>query len=302
MKALQLLISFLFGAALVIICSALIGIWLIAQAGFDNTLAPLSLLVLAFALSMGLCTAGCTYIDLNRISSWKIRVLFLAVVPSIGFCIMLIIYILLQSGGQEFQSLLSSIPYILYFLIPAFFIPIAALATPVGFFVSNKIRKINQKKFQDTYEKYTDTRDGYQYNTIKIGEMIFLAENLSYKPDNGNYWFIENKSKGITTYLYDWNTAKNSCPLGWHIPTKKEWEILTKIYSESGIFYNLIEGGSSGFNALAHEDEDVFWCEDSGGEGKAWTFKIYDNTFWVGTKINLKKCNEGFKIRLIKDV
>ena len=35
------------------------------------------------------------------------------------------------------------------------------------------------------YGSFTDNRDSTEYKTIKIGEQIWLAENLSYTGDNG---------------------------------------------------------------------------------------------------------------------
>ncbi|RKD86136.1 FISUMP domain-containing protein [Mangrovibacterium diazotrophicum] len=114
-----------------------------------------------------------------------------------------------------------------------------------------------------TIEKgsFTDPRDGKIYKTVKIGDQWILAENMAYKPDTGNYWAYENDNSNIAIYgyLYDWETAMNNVPPGWHIPSGDEWLAVAKSlgcknkdswrYLEE-IYPKLVVGGSSGLNML----------------------------------------------------
>jgi len=80
-------------------------------------------------------------------------------------------------------------------------------------------------------KKYiTDRRDGQKYEKIKIGNQWWLAQNLNYAGDNKNKIgeSYENNPENDKKYgrLYDWETAKNICPKGWHLPTKEEWQTL----------------------------------------------------------------------------
>lgn len=98
--------------------------------------------------------------------------------------------------------------------------------------------------------------DGNVYKTIKIGNQEWMAENLrvtKYR-DGSPIPFVTDDSQwsnaylnnaaaycNIETYynsgsnhwyygrLYNWNTIKdnkNIAPIGWHVPTKSEWETL----------------------------------------------------------------------------
>jgi uncharacterized protein (TIGR02145 family) len=52
-----------------------------------------------------------------------------------------------------------------------------------------------------------------------------MAENLNFEA-NGSKCY-DNKPENCGKYgrLYDWNTAKEACPSGWHLPSKEEWAI-----------------------------------------------------------------------------
>jgi uncharacterized protein (TIGR02145 family) len=54
-----------------------------------------------------------------------------------------------------------------------------------------------------------------------------MAENLAYKASSG-CWSYNNNDSSVSKYgyLYNWETAKISCPSGWHLPGDTEWTIL----------------------------------------------------------------------------
>lgn len=122
----------------------------------------------------------------------------------------------------------------------------------------------NEIRFQTNETgTFTDTRDGKIYKTIKIGEQWLMAENLAYKPEQGNFWVYGNNSDNVPKYgyLYDWETAKKVAPKGWHLPTETDWKTLRKSLGGKSDMYKYLGGtmevvykqmtvGGSGFNAL----------------------------------------------------
>jgi uncharacterized protein (TIGR02145 family) len=83
---------------------------------------------------------------------------------------------------------------------------------------------------------FTDKRDNHMYEWVIIGEQIWMAENLAYMPyacgpdSQCGIWVYGYYGSGsfyetYTTYgcLYDWKTALEVCPDGWHLPSDEEW-------------------------------------------------------------------------------
>ncbi|MFC2104693.1 FISUMP domain-containing protein [Bacteroidota bacterium] len=74
---------------------------------------------------------------------------------------------------------------------------------------------------------YTDVRDGQIYKTVKIGDRVWMAENLNFDAGDSS-WVYPNTISNAATYgrLYNWTTACNVCPDGWYLPSDDEWSTL----------------------------------------------------------------------------
>jgi uncharacterized protein (TIGR02145 family) len=75
-----------------------------------------------------------------------------------------------------------------------------------------------------------DARNSQRYHTITTGNKTWMAQNLNY-PAVGHSWCYENNASNCDKYgrLYDWYTATDVCPSGWHLPTRQEWNDLVTV-------------------------------------------------------------------------
>lgn len=174
---------------------------------------------------------------------------------------------------------------------------------------------------QDT-TAFTDNRDGKVYKTVLIGSQTWFAENLNY--DMPNSWCIECETYGR---VYTYQAATQGCPLGWHLPSEAEWNVLTDFAGgRSVVGGNLKETGTehwkspntgatntSGFTALPHGYRSMngvlnfktkmgLWW--SSGENvkfpmNAWSLRLDYNKSEVSYVESDK--NVGLSVRCIKD-
>jgi len=167
----------------------------------------------------------------------------------------------------------------------------------------------------DKSEQFTDLRDGQTYPIVQIGTQVWMAANLAFKTDSG-CWAYDNKQSNVISYgyLYNWEMAKNVCPIGWHLPSKEEFETLLQNFGGSDTkssYKALIPSGNSGFSVLfagfsvksrfsQNGKETAFWSSSEDGKKIAWTLSAASITQIAGIYSFFNK-NSGLSVRCIKD-
>ncbi len=188
--------------------------------------------------------------------------------------------------------------------------------------------------------KYVDPRDKKEYKTVLIDGQLWLAQNFAYKPESGNYWIYENDEKNLEKYgyFYDWETAKQACPNGWHLPSDDEIYHLIEYlcpfdqiqldegdrvcFQREEAYKALLTGGDSGFSAhlsgyyssisqefMNHGISACFWTTSEGGvDNQIYILELTHESNIVNFKeykwsadLKTESKEEGCSLRLIKD-
>ncbi|MFH1160449.1 MAG: FISUMP domain-containing protein [bacterium] len=104
---------------------------------------------------------------------------------------------------------------------------------------------------------FKDKRDGNMYQWVKLGNKVWMAENLKYLVPAG-CWAYENDSANATGfgYLYDWTAAQMACPKGWHLPSAGEFEMLIETL-----------GGDSIAGSKLQEMDTLLWRQNDSLSG-----------------------------------
>lgn len=93
--------------------------------------------------------------------------------------------------------------------------------------------RYNMRENNDGYEELCDLRDKLVYGAQKIGDNIWMTQNLNYDMD-GSYRPNTNQYSAKYGRYYTWNAAMAACPSGWHLPSVNEFKKLIKIAGDEG--------------------------------------------------------------------
>ncbi len=195
--------------------------------------------------------------------------------------------------------------------------------------VISRIKETNSPGIQNniiSYRFFTDKRDGRIYKILQIGDQVWMAENLSYKAGSG-CWSYNNDQGNVSVYgyLYNWATAKNVCPPGWHLPADSEWNALIDHLGGSWVAGGMLkeagtrhwitpnEGATNetGFSALPGGlrfgsgtssyigTYGYWWTSDEGSPVYAWYRGMCSHGKDIGRYAYYKR--SGFSVRCLKN-
>jgi uncharacterized protein (TIGR02145 family) len=158
--------------------------------------------------------------------------------------------------------------------------------------------------------KVTDY-EGNQYKWVRIGDQVWMAENLKATKFNDGTaiplvtsdnsweinwssaycWYHNDSARYADPYgaLYNWyaidtatNGGRNVCPSGWHVPSDAEWTELTDYLGGFEVAGgNLKETGTTQwFNPNAGATNESGFTAIPGG--RRWDFGMFDFVFYYG--------------------
>ncbi len=127
-------------------------------------------------------------------------------------------------------------------------------------------------------DKFTDPRDGNTYSTITVNSITWMTENLKYIVMGEDAYFFDNNPDNVPScgVLYDWNTAMEACPDGWHLPSGSEFWTLVNHFEPEELW------GSTGSGPIS------FDIQLGGMQNHEGTFTEMDESayFWTSTEYN----------------
>ena len=174
----------------------------------------------------------------------------------------------------------------------------------------------------------TDPRDGQVYRTVKIGNQIWMAQNLNYNVPGSKCYNDDPENAKKYGRLYDWEAAKKAVPLGWHLPSDDEWQVLvifgggfdvagTKLKATNGwdsnnwdkisgngtddYGFSALPGGCFcvGYGFLKVGKIGYWWSTMSDGAGGVWRRAILHD--FSGVSYGVGDAKNLFSIRCLKD-
>ena len=177
----------------------------------------------------------------------------------------------------------------------------------------------------------TDMRDEQRYNTVKIGNQVWLAENFRFKMPNSYIYGANENLLDIYGRLYTWESACKCAPPGWHLATRRDFNELglyckslnlkgrvgtmlkssSDVWKTQGVFGPGVPGTDDvGFAAKPFGSRTsagvfnymgsfaYFWCADEENESRAYYRHLSYFTGAFQELSSKKDC--AFSVRLVK--
>ena len=149
-------------------------------------------------------------------------------------------------------------------------------------------------KWYKWYRTVVDNRDMQSYNFVRIGDQLWLTENMNYRTPTGSSYYSKDSLGYSEIYgrLYDYNAAMQTevCPSGWRLPSKSDLDKLIAYCKNDFIGY--IGGRLKEIDTVHWKSpntsatDDFGFCARPGGYGTGINNISYnkineESDFWV---------------------
>lgn len=165
-----------------------------------------------------------------------------------------------------------------------------------------------------TYGKLVDSRDGAIYRTVKIGDQVWMAEDIGGRTYSWETAVdFANSEKDIRCGGSDFPDIQGVCPKGWHVPRDMEWDALITTLGGCDVAGKILKSQKKwngtddvGFSA----EEKHYWAAtqcDGGGYVGRLCLTDKDEASVGGTycddysKIGSSGENLSYSVRCVKD-
>lgn len=184
---------------------------------------------------------------------------------------------------------------------------------------------------------FIDLIENQEYGWARIGDQIWMTENLNYEAISEMKAMYRSESYYMKYgRLYDWHTAMQACPSGWHLPSDMEWQRMERFLGMASpedvgdrggddyVGYKLQSDSSeihtvdrSGFNAqfggefyyqseIPPGDKGSWWTSTLNQSGDAWTrgvtrMKPGSDSSGSSVERSVRKVSSFRSVRCVKD-
>jgi uncharacterized protein (TIGR02145 family) len=133
------------------------------------------------------------------------------------------------------------------------------------------------------------------YKTIKMPNgKVWMAENVNYKTGKNACYQNNASICQKCGLLYDWETAKTVCPVGWHLPSDAEWTALENAIGGSSTAGEVLKS-KSGWNGNGNGTDkygfSAFACGYGYSGGESFGSYGLGAYFWSATENDSRLCS-----------